>query len=132
MKVLPQEEHGLSEYGISREHLPQSMRVAHTACPAAAAGQSEAAWQVAHGWARPQHGKRSQRYECLKCLHAPLLGSGLPTLRPSEASWLAFFLRSFLRSDSISSSSSSSPPPLPPPPPPPAAPACLTSVTLEK
>ena len=24
----------------------------------------EAAWQAAHGCARPQHGKRSQRYEC--------------------------------------------------------------------
>lgn len=51
--------YGESEYGISLAHLPQSMRVAQTAW--SAAGQSDAAWQVAQGCARPQQGKRSQR-----------------------------------------------------------------------
>ena len=63
VKVLPQCAHGASEYGISREHFPQIIRVAHT--PIAAAGQSDASWQTAHGYARAQHGKRSQRCESL-------------------------------------------------------------------
>ena len=45
-KVLPQWAQGLSEYTVSREHLPQSMRLAHA--PRDAAGQSESSWHTAH------------------------------------------------------------------------------------
>ena len=62
---MPQWAHGASEYGISREHLPQIIRVAHT--PIAAAGQSDASWHTAHGYARAQHGKRSQRCKLRGC-----------------------------------------------------------------